>query len=217
MLAVAGRPASEMLMSELLVAIGFVAVSLAGLVSLVAPVETEAVVVPVVVGVPVTGHEMDAPLGSEATGVVGVHAPTVTPGGRPVTLQETARPAAVADMLLVHLMVPEYGTPTVAVAGRPVRSGDTSAPITLIAAVAMLLARFTALDAPVVPEIGAFPSAVGVPETVHVMTAPGATDAAGTVGEQLCDRPAGRPVTAHEAAVAATAGAAALVQVNVPL
>jgi hypothetical protein len=93
-------------MSELLVVIGLVAVSLAGLLSLVAPVVTETVVVPGVVGVPVTGHEMELPAASEATGVAGVQGPTVTPGGRPVTTQETLRPAAVAVVLLVHLTVP---------------------------------------------------------------------------------------------------------------
>jgi hypothetical protein len=215
-LAVVGKPASEIAISELLVVTGLVATSLAGLVSLMAEVVTDAVVVPVAVGVPVTGQEMDAPMASEATGVVGVHGPTVTPGGKPVTAHITFKPAAVAVALLVHLMTPEYGTPTVATAGKPVKSGDTSAPVTLIAAIAVLFAVLTSLVAPVVPASAAPPTAVGVPETVQVMAAPGATEAAGAVGEQTVVRPAGKPLTAQPALVAATAGAAAFEQVYVP-
>jgi hypothetical protein len=218
MLAVAGRPARLILISELSVAIAFVAVSLPGFVSLVAPVATEAVVLPVVVGVPETGHEIDAPMASEATGVSGVHAPTVTPGGSPLTAHETPRPAAVADALFVHLTTPAYGTPTVAVAGRPVRSGATSDPVTLIAVLAVLLATVASLVAPVEPLIGALPTAVGMPDTVHVMAPPGATgDDVGTLGEQTVLRPAGRPVMAQVAAVAAIDGVVALVQVKLPL
>jgi hypothetical protein len=218
MLAVAGRPTRLMLISELCVATDLVAVSFPGFVSLVAPVVTDAVVVPVVVGVPLTGHEIDAPMASEATGVVGVHAPTVTPGGRPVTAQETFNPEAVADELFVHLTTPAYGTPTVAVAGRPVRSGATSAPKTAIDDAAVLLPVVGSLVAPVVPLIGLLPAAVGMPETVHVMEPPGATgDAVGTVGAHTVTSPAGRPVTAQVAAVAAIDGAVALVQVKLPL
>ena len=56
------------------------------LVSLVAPVVTDAVVVPDAVGVPETEHVIDAPAATVAGGV-GVHVPTVTPGGRPLMLQ----------------------------------------------------------------------------------------------------------------------------------
>jgi hypothetical protein len=76
------------------------------LVSLVAPVATEAVVVAGEVGMPETGHEIDTPIASEAAGSVGEHVPTVTPGGRPVTAQETLRAAPVAVVLLVHSTVP---------------------------------------------------------------------------------------------------------------
>jgi hypothetical protein len=85
-----------------------------------------------------------------------------------------------------------------------------------MAAVAVLLARLTSLVAPVLPARDALPTAVGVPETVQVMVALGATDAAGTVCEHTVVRPAGRPVTAQLALVAAIAGVAAFEQVNVP-
>jgi hypothetical protein len=190
---------------------------LPGSVSLIAPVVTETVAVPIAVGVPETGQEIDAPIASEATGGAGIHAPTVTPSGKPVTAHETLRPAAVADALFVHLMTPTYGTPTVATAGSPVRSGATSEPVTLIDAVAVLLPRLTSLVAPVVPLSVALPTAVGVPDTVHVIAAPGATDAAGTDGAQTVLKPAGRPATAQLAAVAAIAGAAALLHLKVPV
>jgi hypothetical protein len=110
MLAVAGRPARLMLMSEPTVAMACVAVLLPPVpvlpfVSLVAPVLTDAVAVPDAVGVPVTGQLMLAPAATVAGGT-GVHVPTVTPGGRPVTAQDALVAAAVADALLVHLTVP---------------------------------------------------------------------------------------------------------------
>jgi hypothetical protein len=91
-----------------------------------------------------------------------------------------------------------------------------SEPVTVSEAVAVLLTALGSLPAPVEPERVEVPTAVGVPETVQVIAAPGASDAAGTVGEHVVDRPAGRPVTAQAAPVAADAGAAALVQVNEP-
>jgi hypothetical protein len=84
-----------------------VVVSLAGLGSLLALVVTDAVVVPCAVGVPETAQEIDAPMASEATGVGGLQTPSVTPGGKPVTLHVTAVAAAVADALLVQSTVPE--------------------------------------------------------------------------------------------------------------
>lgn len=103
-----------------------------------------------------------------------------------------------------------------AVAGRPVKSGDTSEPTTASIVDAVSLAGFKSLEAPVVPLMVALPTAVGVPETVHVIDAPAANGVAvGTVGEQLCVKPAGRPVTAQEAPMAAAAGAAALAHLNV--
>ena len=74
---------------------------------------------------------------------------------------------------------------------------------------AALLALLLSLVAPVVPLSVEAPAAVGVPETVHEMLAPGAT-VAGGVGVQLDVRPAGRPLMAHDALVAATAGLVAL-------
>ena len=99
------------------------------------------------------------------------------------------------------------------VAGKPERSGVMSEPVTLIAAVAVLLARFSSLLALVVPLSVALPTAVGVPDTVQVIVALGASDAAGTVGEQTVVRPAGKPLTAQVALVAAMDGAAAFEQV----
>ena len=86
----------------------------------------------------------------------------------------------------------------------------------VIDAVAVLLAALPSLVAPVVPERAAVPTVVGVPETVHVIDAPAAT-AVGGEGTHDVVRPAGKPLTAHVAAVAPSAGAAALEQVNVPL
>ena len=76
------------------------------LVSLVAPVASVTVLVPDVVGVPLTAHEMLAPAASVAGGV-GVHAPTVTPAGKPAGEQVAAMALAVALALLVQRMVPE--------------------------------------------------------------------------------------------------------------
>ena len=100
-----------MLISEPDVAIDWVAVLLPPdvvppLVSLVAPVVTVAVVVPLAVGVPLTGQEMLEPAATVAGGA-GVQVPTVTPGGRPETEHVADVALAVASELLVHLTVPE--------------------------------------------------------------------------------------------------------------
>ena len=97
-------------MSELDVAIAWVAVLLPPLVvppfvSLVAPVVTVTVVEPPAVGVPLTGHEMLEPAVMVAGGV-GVQVPTVTPGGRPATAHDALVALAVAVALFVHLTVP---------------------------------------------------------------------------------------------------------------
>jgi hypothetical protein len=106
--------------------------------------------------------------------------------------------------------------PTVAVVGRPERSGVMSEPLAASTVVAVLFAVFGSFVAPVVPVTVDELGVVGVPETVHVIAAPGATEAGGT-GEHAVVRPAGKPVTAQLAAVAAIAGAAAFEQVNVPV
>jgi hypothetical protein len=108
---VVGKPLKSGAISEATVATVLVAVLLPPvvrppLVSLVAPVLAAAVVVAGAVGIPETGHEMDAPMASEAVGRVGEHVPTVTPGGRPVTAHETLVAAAVAVPLLVQRTVP---------------------------------------------------------------------------------------------------------------
>ena len=100
-----------MLISEPDVALDWVAVVLPPdvvppLVSLVAPVVTVAVVVPLAVGVPLTGQEMLEPAATVAGGA-GVQVPTVTPGGRPETEHVADVALAVASELLVHLTVPE--------------------------------------------------------------------------------------------------------------
>ena len=106
MLEVIGRVLRSMLMSEPDTATDCEAVLLAPLVSLVAPVVSVTVLLPVVVGVPLTGHEMLAPAAIVAGGV-GVQAPTVTPAGKPAVEQVAAIALAVALALLVQRMVPE--------------------------------------------------------------------------------------------------------------
>ena len=91
-----------------------------------------------------------------------------------------------------------------------------SEPVTVTVWVAVLLARLGSFDAEVVPDNIAAPTTVGVPETVHVILAPAAT-VAGGVGAHDVVSPAGSPLTAHDALVAAIAGNAAFEHVNVPL
>jgi hypothetical protein len=110
MLAVVGKPARLMPISEPETATAFVAVLLPPpvvppLLSLVAPVETDTVEDPGPVGVPETGHEILAPAATVAGGV-GVQVPTVTPGGRPVMLHVAAVALCVAVALFVHLIAP---------------------------------------------------------------------------------------------------------------
>jgi hypothetical protein len=90
-----------------------------------------------------------------------------------------------------------------------------SEPVVAIDVDAVLFAAFGSLLAPVVPLMADVAGDVGVPETVHVIAAPGAT-VDGGVGAHDVVRPAGRPLTAHDALVAAIAGAAAFEHVNVP-
>jgi hypothetical protein len=104
----------------------------------------------------------------------------------------------------------------VAVAGKPDRSGVISEPVVVSVAVAVLLAATGSFVAPVVPLTVEIAGVVGVPVTVQRICAPGTTVDGGT-GVHDVVRPAGRPVTAQLAAVAATAGAAAFLQTNVPL
>lgn len=144
------------------------------LTSLVAPVVTAAVVVPLVVGVPLTVQLMLFPAGTVAGGE-GVHAPTVTPGGKPDMAQLAFVALAVADTLLVHRIVPVYGVPTVAVSGSPVKSGAISAPVAPKVALAVLFDGLPSLLALVVPVMVVEPGAVGVPEIVQVIDDPGAT------------------------------------------
>lgn len=214
-LAPIGNALKSMLMSEPDTATVCEAVLFKPLVSLVAPVVSVTVLLPVVVGVPLTGQEMLAPAASVAGGV-GVHAPTVTPAGNPAGEQVAAMALAVALGLLVQRMVPAYGVPTVPVAGSADRSAIISAPVVVIDVDAVLFAGLPSLLAVVEPEIALVPTVVGVPDTVQVILAPVAT-LVGGAGTQLVVRPAGRPLTAHDADVAVSAGEAAFVHVNVPV
>jgi hypothetical protein len=206
---------SEPLTVTLAVAVLFPPVVVPPSVSFVAPVVTVTVGVLFVVGVPLTGHVM-VPPGAMFAGTVGAQTPTVTPAGRPLTLQVAFSAVPVALALFRQTIEPVYTVPTVAVVGSPVRSGTMSEPLAASTVVAVLLDVFGSFDAPVVPVTVELEGAVGVPETVHVIVAPGAT-LVGGVGEHDVVRPAGRPVTAQLAAVAAIAGDAAFEQVNVPV
>jgi hypothetical protein len=181
------------------------------LVSFVAPVVTETVTAPAVVGVPETGHEILAPAATAAGGT-GVHVPTVTPAGNPLIEHVAARAPAVAAALLVHSTVPEYGTPISAVAGNPERSGCMSEPVMAMVVVSVLLPVLKSFDATVRPFRVDEPTVVGVPETVQRMLAPGAT-VAGVAGAHTCVSPAGNPDTEQSTLVAAIAGDTALVHV----
>jgi hypothetical protein len=91
-----------------------------------------------------------------------------------------------------------------------------SEPVAPSVAVAVLFKALPSFVAPVVPVTVELPGAVGMPVTVHEIDAPGATLVGGD-GTHANERPDGRPLTAQVAAVAATAGDAALEQVNAPL
>ena len=90
-----------------------------------------------------------------------------------------------------------------------------SEPAVAMVVLAVLFEVLPSLVAPVVPLTGSLPGAVGVPETVQVILAPGATVAGGE-GAHDAVTPGGRPETAQLAFVAAIIGAPPLVQVNVP-
>ena len=91
-----------------------------------------------------------------------------------------------------------------------------SAPVAPIVAVATLFAALLSLVAPVVAVTVLEPVVDGVPVTVQVILAPGATDTGG-VGAHANVRPAGRPEIEQVATVAETSGAAPFEHVNDPL
>ena len=143
MLAVVGSPATFTLISELVGASTTDAELLPPevvppLPSFGAPVVTVTVLAAVDVGMPATGQVMLAPTATVAGGT-GVQAPSVKPTGRPVTPHVAADALAVAERLLVHLMVPEYTTPTVSAVGRPDKSGTISELTVATALVTVLL------------------------------------------------------------------------------
>lgn len=109
----------------------------------------------------------------------------------------------------------EYGIDTPTVANEVVVDDLTmlkaGVPIASVA-IAELLAALSSFVAPVVPLSVELPAAVGVPETVQSIEAPAAT-VVGVEGAHDAVKPAGSPLIAHDAAVAATAGALAFEQV----
>ena len=219
MLATGGKPVRLMLMSEPATASACVTLLLPPavvppFVSFTAPVTVVTLTLPEVVGVPLIAQDMLLPAATVAGGA-GVQLVTVTPAGKPEIEHVAEVAAAVAVPLLVHFTVPEYGVPTTAVVGSPLRSGAMSEPVTASVDVAELLAELPSLLAPVVPVRVFEPTAVGVPETVHVIVA-AAARVVGGVGEQLVVRPAGRPATLQVAAVAEAVADAAFVHVKVP-
>ena len=220
MLAVVGRPARVMLMSEPDVLTVAVAVLLPPdvtppLVSLVAPVLAVTVVEPDADGVPLTEQVMELPASTVAGGE-GTQPVTETPTGKPLTAHVALSALAVAVAELVHLMVPLYAVPTVAVAGSPLRSGAMSAPVVVMEPAAVLLAGLPSFPALVVPLSSDVATAVGVPETVQVIDAPG-TRLIRWLGTHVYVKPAGSPLRAHVGTNAVINGAAPLEHENVPL
>ena len=110
----------------LLTVIAFVAELLALYPSFVAPVVALTVADPAAVGVPETGHEIVPPKVTDAAGLAGVHAPSVSPAGNPLALHVAVLAATVPGAALVQTMLPEYETPKVAVAGKPNSDTDMS-------------------------------------------------------------------------------------------
>jgi len=82
------------------------AVLLPGVLSFVAPVDPVTVTVPAAVGVPEIGHVIELPAASDATGVVGLQVPRLTPAGSPETLH-VALVAAAPPKAFLHTTLPE--------------------------------------------------------------------------------------------------------------
>ena len=80
-------------------------VLLAALGSLVAPVETVTVDDPTAVGAPDTGHVIEAPAATVAGGT-GEHAPSVSPAGKPLTLQVALVAEAVTPLRSIRTSRP---------------------------------------------------------------------------------------------------------------
>jgi hypothetical protein len=107
----------------------------------------------------------------------------------------------------------------------PAKDGTISEPAVTMVLEALLLPPLVvpplpSLAAPVVKVNGEVPTAVGVPVTVQVMTAPTATVAkVGTAGTQTLVKPTGKPVIEQVVPIlaGAVAAGAVLVQVKVPL
>ena len=85
--------------------IAFVAELLALNPSFVAPVVALTVADPAAVGVPETGHEIVPPKVTDAAGLAGVHAPSVSPAGTPA-LQVAVVAATVPGAAFVQTTVP---------------------------------------------------------------------------------------------------------------
>ena len=82
-----------------------VAVLLAVVLSLVAPVVPVTVELPMAVGVPETGHVI-VPPGATDAGGTGVQAPAVTPAGRPATEQLAAVAVMKGEVPFVQVKEP---------------------------------------------------------------------------------------------------------------
>jgi hypothetical protein len=106
------------------------------------------------------------------------------------------------------------------VVGIPAKDGTMSEPVVTIEPVTVLLPPavmppLASLVAPVVSVSGEAPTAVGVPVTVQVITAPMATvTVVGTVGEHNVVKPAGSPAIAQVVPILAGAVAAGAVLVQ---
>jgi hypothetical protein len=195
-------------MSEPVTVTDAVAVLLAALPSLPAPVAPDSGEVPTAVGVPATVQVIAAPGASEAAGTVGVGEHVVVkPAGRPANAQLAFVAAIAGAAAFAHVKVPAYGTPMLAVAGKPARLILMSEPATATAFVAVLLPPADAppllsLAAPVVAVTVEEPGPVGVPDTAHEMLAPAAIVAGGVGVHAPTVTPGGNPDTLHVAAVA---------------
>ena len=91
-------------------------------------------------------------------------------------------------------------------------ANDRIGSVTAMTIEAVLFDGLPSLVAPVAPGTVVLPFAVGVPETVQTMLAPGAT-VVGVDGEQLAERPGGKALTAQDAAIALAGATTELRQV----
>jgi hypothetical protein len=141
---------------------------LLSLLALLAPVSDT---VPGTLGVKVSVQLFKvAPIAKDAE-AAGQLLATAPDGNVPVKLQLALVAAAVALALLVQVSVQVTGLPTVAGSGLQLIAeviSENVAATTVTLLVAVLLAGFESLVAPVLPVTVTGPDVVGVPETAHV-------------------------------------------------